>query len=150
MSALNFNFFRNLIQWPASAHETVPDQKTSLPRVMLIESNEIDRRTVGQILRQSFEVVEFGDEYDAVSYIRRNRVDIALINDAVLQNINAGRILFTLRENSKEPFRAFALTSHFSDLQRAYLTTAGFEQVLAKPMNAVMFSDLVYFSKVLN
>src|SRR5687767_12788723 len=103
MSALNFNFFRNLIHWPASADETAPDQKISLPRVMLIESNEMDRRIVGQVLRESFEVVDFGDEYDAVSYIRRNRVDIALINDAVLQNINAGRILYTLRENSKDP-----------------------------------------------
>lgn len=149
MSALNLNFFRNLINWPAPTVQPAIE-KTSLPRVLVIEHNELDRRTLTHALRQSFEVVDFGDEFDAVAYVRRNHVDVALINDAVLQNINAGRILYSLRENSKDPFRAFALTAHFSELQRAYLTTAGFEQVLPKPMNPMMFSDLFYFNKVLN
>jgi CheY-like chemotaxis protein len=149
MSVLNLSFFRKLINKPAIPAGTV-NKKSLLLRVLLIERDEHDRKKIGELLHRSFEIIEFDDEFEAVNYVRRNHVDIALINDAVLENINAGRILYLLRENTTTPFRAFALTSHFSELQRAYLKTAGFEHVLAKPMNEISFNDLVYFNKVLH
>jgi DNA-binding response OmpR family regulator len=145
---MNLSFFRNLIIGPAVVKNNAVARQTSQLRVLLIEGDEADRKKLSKALRPSFEVIELGDEYDAIRYVARNTIDIALITDALFQNVNAGRILYSLRENSAGMFRAFALTAHYSEPQVVYLRTAGFEQVLVKPVDELLFNDLVYFNKV--
>jgi DNA-binding response OmpR family regulator len=148
MSAVNLRFFRNLLTRTSSGHQQPVEAPASMIRVLMIEQNINDRKALTELLHAGFDVVEFDDEIEALGYVKTNTIDIALINDSLFHNINAGRMLYSLRENSQSQFRAFALTSNYSESQILYLKTAGFEQVLCKPINGNELHDLVFFNKI--
>lgn len=116
-------------------------------RILLVEREDYVRTSIKRLLENSFEVVDFGYDFDAVEYVKRNTVDLAILSDDLFENINGARLLLSLRENCKQTFRAFALISHLSYAQRSYLITAGFEDIICKPVKFTEFSDLVYFRK---
>ena len=116
-------------------------------RILLVEREDYVRTSIKKLLENSFEVVDFRCEFDAVKYVKRNTVDLAILSDDLFENINGASLLLSLRKNCKKTFRAFALISQLSDAQRNYLITAGFEDIICKPVKFPDFSDLVYFRK---
>lgn len=103
---------------------------------------------IRKLFSYSYEVVTFGNELDAINYVRDHTIDIALIADDFLHRINGAKLLFFLRENSKGFFRAFALINYVSEPQRNYLISAGFEDTISKPVDFLRVNDLIYFKRV--
>ena len=116
-------------------------------RILLVEREDYVRIPIRKLLENSFEVVDFRSGFDAVEYIKRNTIDVAILSDDLFENINGASLLLSLRENCKQTFRAFALMSQLSDSQRNYLIAAGFEDIICRPVKFPEFSDLVYFRK---
>ena len=117
-------------------------------KILLVEREDYVRTCIKKLLENSFEVVDFKRDLDAVEYIKGNTVDLVILSDDLFENINGATLLLSLRENCKQAFRAFALTSQLSDAQRNYLIAAGFEDIICKPVKFHEFSDMVYFRKV--
>ena len=103
---------------------------------------------IKKLFSYSYEVVAFGNELDAISYIRTHTIDIAFIADDFLNRINGAKLLFFLRENSKIFFRAFALINYISEAQRNYLISAGFEDTICKPLDYLLVNDLIYYKRL--
>ena len=141
-------FFRKLFS-PKGVKPLQMSKATAVPiRILLVEREDYARISIKKLLENAFEVVDFRGEFDAVEYIKRNTVDVAILSDDLFENINGASVLSSLRENCKQTFRAFALISQLSDAQRNYLISAGFEEIICKPVKLPEFSDLVYFRKV--
>jgi len=142
-------FFRKLF-----SHKRVkplqPSKATDASiRILLVEREDYVRISIRKLLENSFEVVDFRGQFEAVEYIKRNTINVAILSDDLFENINGASLLLSLKENSKQTFRAFALTSQRSDAQRNYLINVGFEDIICKPIKFPEFSDLVYFRKPL-
>ena len=141
-------FFRKIF-FPRGDKPLRPSKATAASiRILLVERENYVRISIRKLLENSFEVVDFRSGSDAVEYIKHNTVDIAIVSDDLCENINGASLLLSLRENCKQTFRAFALISQLSEAQRNYLITAGFEEIICKPVKFPEFSDLVYFRKV--
>jgi len=140
-------FFKKLFS-PSGVKPLQPSQSTAASiRILLVEREDFTRISIKKLLENSFEVVDFRGQFEAVEYIKRSTVDIAILSDDLFENINGVSLLLSLRKNCKQTFRAFALISQLSDAQRNYLITSGFEDIICKPVKFPEFSDLVYFRK---
>ena len=117
-------------------------------RILLVDRDDDDRIMIKNLFSYSYEVVTFGNELDAISYVRNHTIDIAFIADDFLHRINGAKLLFFMRENSKVFFRAFALTNYVSEPQRAYLISAGFEDTISKPVDYPSVNDLIYYKRL--
>jgi CheY-like chemotaxis protein len=114
----------------------------------LVERDNDDRIMIKKLFSYSFQVVTFGNELEAINYVRNHPIDIAFIADDFLNRINGAKLLFFLRENSKVFFRAFALINYVSEPQRTYLISAGFEDTIRKPVDYMLVNDLIYYKRL--
>jgi CheY-like chemotaxis protein len=117
-------------------------------RILLVDRDDYDLIMIKKLFSYSFHVVTFGNELDAISYVRNHPIDIAFIADDFLNRINGAKLLFFLRENSKAFFRAFALINYISDAQRNHLISAGFEDTICKPVDYTLVNDLIYYKRM--
>ena len=117
-------------------------------QILLVDRDHDDRIMIKKLFSNSYQVVTFGNELDAISYVRNHSIDIAFIADDFLNRINGAKLLFFLRENSNVFFRAFALTNYISETQRNYLISAGFEDTICKPVDYRLINDLIYYKRL--
>jgi len=117
-------------------------------QILLVDRDDNDRIMIKKLFSYSYHVVAFGNELDAINYVRTHPIDIAFIADDFLNRINGAKLLFFLKENSKVLFRAFALVNYISGTQRNYLISAGFEDTICKPVDYTVVNDLIYYKRV--
>jgi CheY-like chemotaxis protein len=116
-------------------------------QILLVDRDADDRIMIKKLFSYSYQVVTFGNELDAISYVRNHPIDIAFIADDFLNRVNGAKLLFFLRENSKVFFRAFALINYISEAQRHHLISAGFEDTICKPVDYTLVNDLIYYRR---
>lgn len=129
------------------ARKAVCPADEAVIKLLIIDANDLDRNLTKRALENRFWVADFSNLLNVIEFVKENPIDVVIINDSYSENINAAEVLFSLQQHCRKSFRAFAATRHYSESQRAFLLSAGFEELLCKPIDGAALTDLICFKR---
>jgi len=102
-------------------------------RILVVDDDDDSRRLVGQVLRRAGAgVVEASSVSDALSALRRDRVDV-LVSDIAMPDVDGYMLMRALSRQERPPI-SIALTAFATDADRERAAQAGFQAHIAKPV----------------
>jgi CheY-like chemotaxis protein len=104
-----------------------------------VDDEELDLFIGRKLLGVEFEVEGFASQVETLNWAKQNEFDVALIDYYLGPNLFAGNLLAELRKITSKPFTAFVLTSFVNDRQIQELRSAGFKEVINKPLTLESF-----------
>lgn len=110
-----------------------------MARIVLIEDDDLNRRLIKYLLNKvdGVEVVDFGDGYKALAYLRANTADLVII-DFQLPQITGKDIIQEVRcMEHLAAIPVIVLTAYL--MQRENFLEMGFTDYMAKPIENEKF-----------
>jgi DNA-binding NtrC family response regulator len=108
-------------------------------QILLIDDEPIELFIAKKFLAMEFQVTGFNSVKEALAWAQTNSFDVLVSDFNLDAGLQAHQVLKSLREIKGNTFRAFVLTNHVDSSQANTLMTAGFQDIIEKPLSLEKF-----------
>jgi len=110
-------------------------------KILIIDDEQLDLFINKKLLSLEFVAEGFTSHHDALAWAKQNTFDIVLIDYYLAPNLYAHDVLKELVALKGNTFRAFVLSNYVDEKQSNALLSAGFEDIIAKPLTVELFKS---------
>lgn len=108
-------------------------------KILIVDDEELDLFIHKKLLGLEFETEGFTTQREALGWARQNDFDVAIIDYYLGPGLYADQVLKELVALKGSKFKAFVVSNFVDDKQALELRTAGFVDIIYKPLNLETF-----------
>jgi DNA-binding NtrC family response regulator len=108
-------------------------------KILIVDDESVELFISKRFLGMEFQVEGFNSVPEAVQWAKNNSFDILVSDFNLAANVFAHDLLKALLEVKGPTFKAYVLTNYVDDTQAATLRSAGFHDIIEKPLSLAKF-----------
>ena len=112
-------------------------------RILIIDDEPLELFLAKKILSLEFQVEGFNSLPEALVWAKANSFDVLLSDYYLDKQLHATDVLKALVEIKGKTFKPFILTNYIDDNQIAQLKSAGFYDIIEKPLSLEKFKSKI-------
>lgn len=114
-------------------------QKKLPVKILVVDDEQLDLFVTKKLLGLEFEAEGFTSVEEALRWAKDNHFDVVLIDYYLTPTVLAHHVLKDLQAIKGETFKAFVLSNYVDDQQARDLRSAGFADIIYKPITLEKF-----------
>lgn len=112
-------------------------------KVLIIDDESFDLFVAKKLLGLEFDAHGFTTSEEALAWAKDNDFDVVIIDYYLTTTLTADMVLKQLQALKPGMYKAYVLTNYVDQPQTEQLKSAGFDDVLMKPITLERFKELI-------